>query len=90
MAKPKLQTLTRGDGAHLQLRVEAWQHDPYRVYLPLSGAQYAKALAFQNASEPVIREDGRPYPTTMEPLRWGTYSAKAVLYIAQPGACPHC
>lgn len=85
-----LHTLRRGDGAEAMLRTEAWQHDPYAVYMPVSPVGAARLAQFQAASGAVQREDGNEYPTASEPLRWGRYGARVVLIVAPGGGCPHC
>ena len=85
-----MQVLTRGDGAKMRLRTEGWQHDPYTVHMPCTPQQISRTTAFRAASQPVQREDGNVYSTTQEPLRWGCYGAKVMLYRAAVGMCPHC
>ena len=74
----------------MQIKAECWQHDPYVVYLPVNHKQINRIEEFRAKSEPVEREDGKLYPTSDQPLRWGNYSAKVVAFIAKSGKCPHC
>jgi hypothetical protein len=85
-----MEKLYRGDGKSISLKVECWQHDPYRVYCPVTSEQMQKIETFSADSAPVEKEDGRLYPTSGEPLAWGSYGATVVPMIAKPGKCPHC
>ena len=85
-----MERIYRGDGTSIELKAECWQHDPYRVYLPLSVKQLKKLAAFQAASQPRLAEDGGEDPTTGDPLRWGSYAARVIPIVAPRGRCPHC
>lgn len=84
----KMETLRRADGATMKIKAECWQHDPYVVYVPVNAKQFRRIEEFRSKPEPV--EGGKSYPTSDEPLRWGNYSAKVVIRIAEFGKCPHC
>jgi hypothetical protein len=83
-------TISRGDGMQTKVKADAWQHDPYKAYIPVSARQYKRLIAWQAKSQSVEREDGAMWPTAGDPLRWGRYHAKVVLIIAPQGHCPHC